>query len=122
MVIGELRKDVHENLTGDSAAWVVGLQSVTMLRHSDKPLDDWVIEGVEQPSMLGMDGAEASEIPKEGLRLNLRGSDCNPELNGRPVERGHMTIILSSGQLTESIPQELGDGWVQMQVGCEPLW
>ncbi|KAF8135273.1 hypothetical protein K438DRAFT_1786986 [Mycena galopus ATCC 62051] len=99
VVVGELRKDIRENLRGDSVAWAAGLRSVTTLCRSDKSLDDGVIEGVieavERPSMLGMDGAEAGEIPREGLGLNLRGLDCNPELNSSPVSREDTAVCSS---------------------------
>jgi hypothetical protein len=140
VVVGELCKDVGKNLMGDRAAWPVGLRSITTFRRRDKSLDNGVIEGVEQPSMLGMDGVEAGEIPREGLGLNLGGPDCNPELDSSSVggedtaicpskaplacklaERGHMAVVLGSSRLTEAVPQELGNGWVQMRVGREPL-
>jgi hypothetical protein len=95
VIVGELRKDVSKNLTGDRAAWPAGLRSVTMFRRRDKSLDDGVIEGVERPSVLGMDGAEAGEIPREGLGLNLRGPDCNPELDSSSVG-GEDTAICPS--------------------------
>jgi hypothetical protein len=62
VVIRELGEDVRENLTGDSTAQLAGPRSETTLSGSNEPLEDGIVECVERPAVLGVDGAEAGKI------------------------------------------------------------
>jgi hypothetical protein len=140
VVVRELGEDTCENFAGDSAAQLAGLRSETMLSGSNEPFEDGVVERVERPSVLGMDGPEASEVSGESRRLDVRCLNGNPELDGGTVsgkdaavctgkaplpcelaEGGNMPVILSSGRRAESVPQKLCDSWMEMRVGLEPL-
>lgn len=70
VVVGELSEDIRENITGDRAAGSTGPRPVTPLGSTDKAFEDGVLESIERPPILNMDGPEAREIFFEGGRLD----------------------------------------------------
>ncbi|KAF8218267.1 hypothetical protein K438DRAFT_1925408 [Mycena galopus ATCC 62051] len=105
VVVAELRKDVRENLTGDSAARPAGLRPVTALCSGDEPFEDWVVEGIKGPPMFRMNGSETGEVAGEGRGLHFSGFDCNPELDGGSVSRENTAVRAGKSPLTGELAE-----------------
>ncbi|KAF8125658.1 hypothetical protein K438DRAFT_1791020 [Mycena galopus ATCC 62051] len=105
VVVGELRKDVRENLTGDSAARPAGLCPVTALCSSNEPFEDWAVEGIKGPPMFRMNGSETGEVAGEGRGLHFSGFDRDPELNGGSVSRENTAVRAGKSPLAGELAE-----------------